>query len=1297
MKVTYKVIRFISRHTWWWTFAFLILLAVLLSAARLLLPQLGQYKQELEIEISQIIGQPVSIAEFEIGWHGYGPRLFLHDVQLLDRAGGQVLFAFNEAHIDASLPLTLYRAQVALQDLTLDGIELTLVRQADGRFSLGEMALPQAETESDGSGGAAVFDWLFRQKTLAIENSTLYFHDKQRDNFSLTVRDVNLYLRNDGSEHFLGGRVFLPSTLGGRIEVMAQAQGEIGDYKNWLIDFYAEGTGLELVQWLVDQPNLGMRMVNGTAEVELWGSIRQGQLDNLKGYLMMRDAYLAPDQPIEGMTLDVQKISSLFGEFVWQGRDEGWSLDVDRLRLVMDEVAWTPSRIHVEQSVVAQGQQLEVAASFARLDDISSLMALSSHLSQEQRQILLTTKPRGELHAGYLRLQLAENEVQDYFVRGELKNLALLPWKKLPGFDGLDLSLNLNKWGGVADLSTRGAYLEVHNLFRDYFVVDEMLGRLAWQQQDEGMVLELRQLDLVNPDAAVSVDGQVFLPADKSSPLVKLLLDIKRGNGSNTSRYLPAKKMPGKSVEWLDRAIVAGDVTSGAMVLQGPIKRFPFNDGSGRFEIRFNVSNGILDYREDWPRIEQIETEVAFIGSRMDINAVAGKVLASDINYVGVDIPDMRAKPAVLNLQGQADGSLNDVLRFLNQSPLRQRFGNVTEDATAEGDSRLDLSLHIPLGGTAQVETQGKVSVENGSIDFTRMGVDLSELSGQIEFSADGLSAQSVSGKVMGQPATVNIFSEVQAQQRVNMVFEAMGQTRYEALAERLDLFVFPYLEGSSQWRARLEIPRSTDEVVVSPSLKLTSDLQGTAIHMPAPLQKAADEAREFELLTRFEEQGSHWFFDYQAETVTGAFQLWAEKGLAHGEIRLGATAELPQKKGLRISGVMDHFVYDQWQPLLQRDEGEASDEPAVVNQLDLHIGTVELFGQSLHDVQLDAEHAESLWVAEVKSKELTGKVWLPDNWNNVLEMDLEHLYLARAKDGNVAAEEEPFDPNALPPLVINSKQTRYGNLGLGQVALVTRKQATGLRIEKLTLSSDILDAKIEGVWLKAAKHHSVVSAELNVRDLGSLLGGLGYVETVKHGQGLGQLNLSWDGPLPDYDLASLDGTVDFDFEDGSLLEVEPGAGRFFGLLSISALPRRLMLDFSDFFGKGFAFDHMRGHFDIKDGNAFTENFEMDGPAARIELQGRVGLLQEDYDQRVKVVPHVTSGLPTLAGILTGQIAPAVVLALIEKITKPGVDKATGIYYQVSGSWDEPVVEPVELAEPAKQDSQAGKADLPPK
>jgi uncharacterized protein YhdP len=63
--------------------------------------------------------------------------------------------------------------------------------------------------------------------------------------------------------------------------------------------------------------------------------------------------------------------------------------------------------------------------------------------------------------------------------------------------------------------------------------------------------------------------------------------------------------------------------------------------------------------------------------------------------------------------------------------------------------------------------------------------------------------------------------------------------------------------------------------------------------------------------------------------------------------------------------------------------------------------------------------------------------------------------------------------------------------------------------------------------------------------------------------------------------------------EKGQFLKSEPGAARLLGVLSLQALPRRLMLDFSDVFGEGFAFDFVRGDVRIEQGVATTNNFQM--------------------------------------------------------------------------------------------------------
>jgi uncharacterized protein YhdP len=135
--------------------------------------------------------------------------------------------------------------------------------------------------------------------------------------------------------------------------------------------------------------------------------------------------------------------------------------------------------------------------------------------------------------------------------------------------------------------------------------------------------------------------------------------------------------------------------------------------------------------------------------------------------------------------------------------------------------------------------------------------------------------------------------------------------------------------------------------------------------------------------------------------------------------------------------------------------------------------------------------------------------------------------------------------------------------------------------------------------------------------------------------------------------------------------------GRLLGLVSLIELPRRLSLDFGDVFGKGLAFDSITGDFHLADGNATTTNLFMKGPAANISITGRTGLRAKDFDQQVRVTPHVGNSLPLVGAVVAGPIGVAAGFA-VQGLLGRGLNKAASARYQITGTWDKPVMTLVE-------------------
>jgi uncharacterized protein YhdP len=126
--------------------------------------------------------------------------------------------------------------------------------------------------------------------------------------------------------------------------------------------------------------------------------------------------------------------------------------------------------------------------------------------------------------------------------------------------------------------------------------------------------------------------------------------------------------------------------------------------------------------------------------------------------------------------------------------------------------------------------------------------------------------------------------------------------------------------------------------------------------------------------------------------------------------------------------------------------------------------------------------------------------------------------------------------------------------------------------------------------------------------------------------------------------------------------------------MSIVALPRRLSLDFRDVLDKGFGFDEISGDFRIEDGNAYTCNLSLKGPAADIGIAGRAGLGSRDYDQTAIVSVNVGNTLPIVGAVVAGpQVAAA--LIIFSQIFKKPLQEMGQIYYGIEGSFDDPLVE----------------------
>jgi uncharacterized protein YhdP len=247
-------------------------------------------------------------------------------------------------------------------------------------------------------------------------------------------------------------------------------------------------------------------------------------------------------------------------------------------------------------------------------------------------------------------------------------------------------------------------------------------------------------------------------------------------------------------------------------------------------------------------------------------------------------------------------------------------------------------------------------------------------------------------------------------------------------------------------------------------------------------------------------------------------------------------------------------------------------------------------------------------------------------------------------------------------------------------------RTAQGLQVNTLHISGDSFNGTGNGSWLQMASGQlNALAFTLESSDVRATMQQFNYGDFVAAKRGKLIVNLTWPDGLDENLLGRCSGTMEFQVDEGQLLNLQPGAGRVLGLLSVAALPRRLELDFHDVTEKGLAFDSIHADFTVLNGNARTQNLLLRGPTAEIGMMGRMGLGVRDYDQTAVVTGDVTSALP-VAGVVAGGPVVGAAMLLFSQIFKEPLKGVARAYYHISGSWDDPQIERI--------DSQAGKASL---
>ncbi len=1284
---------------------------LVLGLRHVVLPHVEDYRGDIEKVLSSSLELPVAIGHVEAHWNGLNPWLALRNVRLHDRQNRPAL---TLDYIEAELSWTsLLVLDLRLKRLELLAPTLDVRRDAQGRLTVAGLPIETRRDQQDN----ALADWLLAQQRIFIRDARIDWNDQSRAAPPLTLKHVNLLLQNDGRRHRFGLTAQPPEALASRLDLRGDFQGrDVRRLSEWQGEAYVELDYADLSGWRqwVDYP---IGLSRGSGAVRLWASLDKQQIVGATADIALHEVSLGlgrSQPPIE--------LKSLTGRLGGRIEADGYAVNARRLSLLLqDGLQITPTDFDFEWKEASSKASAHGRFNANQLDfDTLSRLAGRLPFDAATRRHLADYAPRGQLQDLKVSWSLkpsAQAEtlpvLEKYAVHTQFSGLSLNAQGALPGFTGLTGSIDGDETGGRFRLESQDAALALPEIFADPRIeLGKLSAQASWKSDADAIHVQLQEARFENQDAAGLMSGQYSYPrSGRTAGVVDLSARLTRGQGNAVWRYIPI--VAGQEVrDWLRTSLIGGSSHDTTLRLKGDLQRFPFDDGSGIFEVKGHVQGASLNYAEGWPQIDHIQGALEFVGKRMLITAERASLYGVGLSQVRAEIPDLGAADPQLTVSGQAAGPTADFLRFVESSPVGEQIGHFTEEMRAQGNGKLDLKLLLPLNRLADARIDGRYRFLGNRVRVDADLPPLNEVYGSLQFSGDALKAEGMRATLLGMPLSFDLKTVGNAAVEAR----ANGQLNVADLRTQWSSSFLDHLSGSTTWQGRVLARKKNAELV------LESRLQGISSSLPEPFNKSAATALPFRIERRQLSATATARAGDQLELsldntlfarLIRRYEAGSEGKLRveRGGIAVGQPLSLPEK-GVFLAVNMPRIDVDLWRGLLvssaQSGSGEKGPDAFVsdfpVTALAFKTPLLTAFGYGFADMDAKARlKGAEVWKVDLKSRDIVGELSWRGHDRGRLTAHLKQLSINREKSTHpapVSGHEEGSHDTAsvrvekLPGLDVEVDRFVLQGKELGRLKLSADQRHA---VWEARLDIENPDARLTGTghWRPGGGNINARAdnrADANASDpakaqdtqlrftlstpsIEKLLARLGYADVLKRGSARLEGQLAWSGLPYVLDYPTLAGELRVHAENGQFNKLEPGMGRLLGILSLQSLPRRITLDFRDVFSQGFAFDNIDGQLGLSQGVISTQDLKIQGPAAKVLMSGSANVPLETQNLRVRVQPAIGESLAV--GAMIAHPAAGALAWLAQKVMRDPLDQAFAFEYAVTGRWDDPKVEKV--------------------
>lgn len=1265
----------------------LVLFAVLLTSARVFLPYADSFKTDLEDYINQEYKGDLSIGELSAGWYKFGPTLVINEVVLSDSEALSI--DIDQIEFGVDFWGTIKAGQLKSNQSMFVGVQINI----DTTHDLATK--PEGGNEANIADVDAIYDLFLNQiQRFSMLDSNVHIKTASKER---TIVIKKLAWLNEKDSHKGIGELQLEGMSTNSAKLIIDLHGDARE--NIEGQIYLEGNNLNFASWFDRYLGEQADQISSKFNFQTWINIRQGEHReihfSLGENILAWDSFEEQDQ----LTIPSGNIS-----IYRHGTSGNYSIQSSEIDILFNDHPW---------------QTLQFQSAITELETVTNISSISLDKLWQLRPILadnfdqLKEFSEFDLRGTINQLQLRKS-VNNFQIKAKLDDLSWQYSNFIPGVENLSADLLFSQNQLQLNVGAHDTALDFADSFSRPIPINHIAAGINLSWGEQYWRLAVNDISLRSDEISLNGDVQYEQQQDQSGVL-SLFTFIDKGDASKAQYYLPLDIMEQDLVDYLMAAIYSGDVQQATVLLHGPLENFPFVDNSGVFIVDADIKQAKYQFVDTWPAIDKAHLNLNFTNDSMFISVYDGDLLGTQTKDVTVAI-DSLGGDSILTVRAPLTSQVEALTKLMVNSPLASTIGETLTFIGPKGEVTGVFALDLPLADTDLAVAKGTVEFSDNQAFLDAPEMEFEQIRGQLSFNNELITTKDLTLNWRGLPIALDVNGRTENdyyQVDINLI----GQWQKATYGQQIPKKLQKYLNGQLDWQGKLSlfVPEEGD---FSYRFNLHSDLQKVELSLPFPFAKSVGSSAALSAKVSGGPENS-----IIEATLNDNLRFYGDldhnkTSFARSQLVLGTEKMVLPMNGFHITTALGHIEYKPWHELIfdiinsipSEDKplttqttlsNEGIEEPETPALLEVPerirgtVKTVDLFGQTLHDVDFNLLHKEQFWLLQVNAEEIRSRLKFYHEFaEKGLEVDADYIHIdvtdiadesvvnndELAKEQVIAdadtelesGDEITISPNDIPKIAFSCDSCKFQNLNFGKLTFkVDNSDPTLVTVKGFSAKRKGTEMKLSGAWQQdGLLNETQFIGTFETSELEKEVKAFGFESGIKDSGLKSSFDISWQGAPQAFNFETLNGKVKARLSDGYLADVSDKGARLLSIFSFQSLVRKLSLDFRDIFGKGMFYEDFKGDFKIHDGVVYTGNLKMNGAAGNLTVKGNTNLVTNQLDYKMSFVPKVTSSIPIIVSWMVNPVVGLAALAVDEVIQKAEVISV--INFELTGTIDKP-------------------------